>query len=103
MQDPAVVCPVNVAKFIAVEKVTAMVDDASGVAPSAGVVLTTVGGDVQTPPLSHCVPPVVQTVPTGTGKFDGIPAEHISAVHSLASTGKSASSGMDSVVPAPLH
>jgi len=80
---PAVVCPVKVVPFIAVENVTAMVDDASGVAPSAGVVLTTVTatGVKQVPLPSHCVPPIEQGVPAPVGGFDGAPIVQISLVH----------------------
>lgn len=83
VQAPDVVCPVNVVGSIAVENVTAMVDDASGIAPSVGVVLTTMGtiGVTHAPLPSHCVPPIVHGVPAVDGGFDGTPAVQISSVH----------------------
>ena len=104
-QAPAEVCPVNVASFIAVENVTEMVDDASGMAPSVGVVLTTVGaaGVTHTPLPSHSVPPVVQGVPAVNGGCDGTPAVQTSPVHSLASVGMSMSWLALTSLPLPSH
>jgi hypothetical protein len=74
-QVPTSVCPVSVAGFIAVEKVTEMPVLAMTDAPSAGDVATTCGGDRQLPSPSHA--PSGQVVPMGALMKPQVPALHV--------------------------
>ena len=57
VQAPAVVWPVSEVGSIATVNVTAIVEDASGAAPSPGTVIATSGGPSQVPLPLHCTPP----------------------------------------------
>src|SRR5262245_71117 len=68
LHAPAVVCAVNDAGVIAVEKVTEMLIPASTLEASAGAVEITVGAARQLPTPSQALPPFsVQVVPTDSG------------------------------------
>ena len=56
------------------------------------------------PPLpSQSAPPSEHAPPAATGGFEATPAVHTSSVHSLPSTGRSASSTTSVTTPAPSH
>jgi hypothetical protein len=84
--------------------VTEIVGVATGIAPSAGVVLATSGGVTHDPAPSHALPPFwKQNVPTAVGGLLGVPAVQTSSVHSMPSIGRSVFWSAAMTPPAPLH
>jgi len=63
---------------------------------------TTVTTGTQLPVPSHAVPPLwLHGVPAASAGFEATPFVHVSAVHTLPSTGKSVSSAALTTLPAP--